>query len=132
MDRELNQLIKDLRKERLPASVRHHVEQELERDLQTRRARSFRFAAAAAALLAAIGIPLTYQVFTNDSGPATTPPAMTDAERVREQTTLSLAYFGKTLERAGLQSRDKILEMSVPKLRQGLRSAGNVISPETE
>mgnify|MGYP001824964095 CR=1 FL=1 len=132
MDRELKHLIKDLRRERLPASVRRNVEAELERDHHARRARSLRFACVVAALLAIVAIPLALQSPSGDSGAGTPSTTMTEAEVIREQTTLSLAYFGKTFQRAGIQSRDKILEVSVPTLRQGLRSAGNAISPTNE
>ena len=57
---------------------------------------------------------------------------LSEAKAVTEQAQLALAYVGQTLNRASSQSRDIILEVSLPRLRQGLRTASEAISnPKT-
>tara|TARA_R110002110_G_scaffold402352_1_gene619606 strand:- start:94 stop:396 length:303 start_codon:yes stop_codon:yes gene_type:complete len=92
-----------------------------------------RWTVAGAACLALLSIPIVRLSRQQAPAPVTTARLSSEAKTVTEQTQLALAYFGQTLNRAGSQSRDIILGVSLPRLRQGLRTASEAISkPKTD
>lgn len=132
MSRDLKALRKRLRAERCPAAVLDRVHHEI---FRRRRRRSLVCLASVAAVFLFLGIlSLSLVRLSFKQSPAPVAAAtLEDKRAVREQAGLALALMGQTLIRAGDQSRDIILEVSLPPLRQGLRTAREVISnPETK
>ncbi len=130
MAQSLRQLRKALRAERCPEHVMNDVRARIHAQRRQVRAVRLRWVAAAAVFLVMLSI--TALRWSRDQEvPATVHAArLEEAKRVTQQAELSLTYIGKTLRRAGESSGETILEVSLPRLRQGLRTAREAISPK--
>ncbi len=128
MSRDLKKLTRELRAERCPEAVLDRVQAQV---AQERRGRLVYYVGWAATAVFVIGILTVPLVRWSNQQPVVQPimPGSIEERReVRKQAHLALAVFGQTLKRAGDHSRDTILEVSLPRLRQGLRTAREAIS----
>lgn len=129
MSEDLKRIRQQLRSERCPAAVLERVHDEVARQERSHVVLRLSWALAAVALLIALSFPIARWSNQQTSPVAEGQPVSRDQE-VREQAKLALAVIGGTINRAGDQSREKILEVSLPRLRQGLRTARKAISLE--
>lgn len=129
MDKNLKRLRAELRAERCPVSVKKRLREEIQSHPRPGGMFALRWGLAALATLTAIfTLTIVFQSPDQKLTESTPVPVMTETEAAKEQAQLALAYFGKAFDRASSQSRDIILDASLPSLRQGLRRAGKIIT----
>ena len=131
MSEGLKRIRQQLRAEKCPASVLERVHGEIARQQRSRTFVQLSWAMAAVMVLAALSIPIV-RWSESQQATLTEEKSMDQDQAVRAQAQLALAVIGGTINRAGDHSRNKILEVSLPRLRQGLRTARKAISLEPE
>ncbi|GEM_PF-998474 len=125
MDENLQRLVRDLRKERCPASVLENVS----RRISAERPASGRFryvnaGAITALVLLSIAVIWQWQINREDRTPAPL-AAATEINRSKtaEEAGTALAYIGQILLEASGRSKDVILKDAVPPLRNSFEIA---------
>lgn len=129
MSKDLKQMRQLLRAERCPASVLDQVYGEVSRQRRRQALIYLTWATAAIALLAAVSIPIARLSSQQEAKPVAVGELQLEREEKREAR-LAFALLGQTLKRATDQSRDIILEASLPRLRKGLRTAKEAMIPQ--
>jgi ABC-type transporter Mla MlaB component len=130
MDRELQRLAGELRRETCPPKVLETVARRLERLAGRERRSRFRAAAVAAGLVLC-GTVAFWQWQTRRDAQrqaAWVQSAPVDRAQIAEQAGGALAYLGHILLQASARSEHVILKEAVPPLRNGFQTANKIVN----